>query len=54
MIRDIICMGVGFNPGSVKFMPTLGFNSSEPPPPTPTTGNRNNPMVAYLAIFMNR
>jgi hypothetical protein len=24
-IKNIICQGVGFSPGSVKFMPTLGF-----------------------------
>ncbi len=24
-IKDIICRGVGFIPGSVKFMPTHGF-----------------------------
>jgi len=26
MIRDLICRGIGFAPGSVKFMPTLGFS----------------------------
>lgn len=27
-IKDIIAQGIGFNPGSVKFIPTLGFSSS--------------------------
>lgn len=25
-IKHIICQGIGFSPGSIKFMPTLGFN----------------------------
>jgi hypothetical protein len=25
-IKNIIAMGIGFSPGSVKFMPTLGFS----------------------------
>jgi len=24
-IKNIICHGIGFSPGSVKFMPTYGF-----------------------------
>lgn len=44
-----------------RFWPVRMFNArywtkvgEDPPPPVPTNGNRNNPMVAYLAIFMNR
>ncbi len=25
MIKFILCQGIGFNPGSVKYLPTLGF-----------------------------
>lgn len=25
-IKNIICRGIGFSPGSVKFMPTFGFS----------------------------
>ena len=27
MIKFIICQGIGFSPGSVKYIPTLGFVS---------------------------
>lgn len=44
-----------------RFWPVRMFSArywakvgEDPPPPTPTTGSRNNPMAAYLAIFMNR
>ena len=26
MIKNIICRGIGFTPGSVKFIPTAGFS----------------------------
>ena len=31
MIKFIIAQGIGFSPGSVKYMPTLGFVSGTPP-----------------------
>ncbi len=33
-IKNIIAMGIGFAPGSVKFMPTLGFSISAVTVPT--------------------
>jgi len=34
MIKDIIAKGIGFSPGSVKFIPTHGFITSTSPPVT--------------------
>lgn len=31
MIKFIIAQGIGFSPGSVKYMPTLGFSSGAAP-----------------------
>jgi hypothetical protein len=33
MIKFIIAQGIGFSPGSVKYIPTLGFASSVIVPP---------------------
>jgi len=30
MIKHLIGRGIGFSPGSVGFIPTLGFGSAEP------------------------
>ena len=32
-IKNIIASGIGFNPGSVKYIPTRGFDSATPPVP---------------------
>lgn len=37
MPKFILCQGIGFSPGSVKYIPTLGFTSSGIIPPTPGT-----------------
>ena len=29
-IKNLIARGVGFSPGSIKFIPTFGFESGEP------------------------
>jgi len=31
VIKFIIAQGIGFSPGSVKYIPTLGFISGTPP-----------------------
>lgn len=35
MVKFIVCQGLGFSPGSVKYVPTLGFSSSDAPVVTP-------------------
>jgi hypothetical protein len=32
-IKHIICGGIGFSPGSVKYIPTRGFISGDTPAP---------------------
>jgi len=32
-IKNIIARGIGFSPGSVKYIPTAGYDSAEPPVP---------------------
>lgn len=41
-IRHVIGMGIGFSPGSVKYIPTLGFvaDTGGNPDPGPTTQYR--------------
>jgi hypothetical protein len=31
VVKFILCQGLGFSPGSVKYVPTLGFTSSSTP-----------------------
>jgi hypothetical protein len=35
-IKNLICLGIGFSPGSVKYIPTLGFIASDFVTPTGT------------------
>ena len=35
-IKNIIAYGIGFSPGSTKWLPTLGFSSGTVIPPTPS------------------
>lgn len=40
-IKNIIAMGIGFTPGSVKYIPTLGFSTGATPPPSTNTHTVN-------------
>ena len=35
-IKNIIARGVGFSAGSTKWIPTAGYSSAAPPPPSET------------------
>lgn len=54
-IKNIISMGVGFNPGSTDFIPTLGFSLGEVAPPSTVThvANMLSPSFSLysLALF---
>jgi len=42
MIKFILTQGIGFTPGSIKYIPTLGFISGVVIPPTSTPWLVNN------------
>ena len=36
-IKNIIAMGIGFGVTNINYIPTLGFDSATPPPPSDVT-----------------
>ena len=43
--RHLISLGIGFSPGSVKFMPTLGLSMIKDPHHVTLTTGRYDPVV---------
>jgi len=41
-IKNIIAMGVGFTSDGTKWIPTHGYSSAAPPPPSAVTWSKRN------------